>query len=119
MRMRLWALLLPFALAASVLEVAPHVFEIPQHVCPFCLLRPTALFIGYPLYGTIFVAITSALGAGIGTLLARSDASRAALNRFATKQMRREALAWGAALLLGAMPVARYVVIARGGSLFH
>ncbi len=110
---------LPFALAASVLEVAPHVFEIPQHVCPFCLLRPTALFIGYPLYGTIFVAITSALGAGIGALLARSEPSRAALSGFARERMRREALAWGAALLIGSLPVARYVIVARGASLFH
>jgi hypothetical protein len=110
---------LPFALAASVLEVAPHAFEIPQHVCPFCLLRASVLFIGYPLYGAIFVAITSALGAGIGALLARSDGSRAALKGFARERMRREALAWGMALLIGALPVARYAVIARGGSLFH
>jgi hypothetical protein len=31
---------LPFALGATVLEVAPHAFELPQHSCPFCLLPP-------------------------------------------------------------------------------
>jgi hypothetical protein len=110
---------LPFALAASVLEVAPHAFEIPQHVCPFCLLRPSVLFIGYPLYAAVFIAVTSGLGAGIGALVARSEASRAALSDFARREMRREALAWGTALLVGAMPVARYFLIAQGASLFH
>ena len=41
------------------------------------------------------------------------------MSEFAKSEMRREALAWGAALLIGAMPIARYLVIARGTSLFH
>ncbi len=56
----------PFALAASVLEVAPHAFELPQHVCPFCLLRASVLGIGYPLFGAILLAVTCGLGAGAG-----------------------------------------------------
>jgi hypothetical protein len=110
---------LPFALTASVLEVAPHAFEIPQHVCPFCLLRPNVLFLGYPLFGAIFVATTSALGAGIGALLARTEASRAALNDFAGGRMRRDAIAWSVAVLLGALPIARYMLVSGGASLFH
>src|SRR6185437_13206304 len=82
-------LALPFALAASVLEVAPHAFELPQHVCPFCLLRPSAWGLGYPLFGAIFLAVTWALGAGFGALLARSrDDARAAFEPFARERLR-------------------------------
>jgi hypothetical protein len=110
---------LPFALAAAVLEVAPHAFELPQHVCPFCLLRPMALGLGYPLFGAVFLAVTWALGAGGAALLAhgRADA-RAAFEPFARERLRRGAVAWAAALALGALPIARYAIVTGGASLF-
>ncbi len=111
-------LALPAALAASILEVAPHAFEVPQHVCPFCLLRPDVLAVGYPLYGALFVAVTSALGAGVSALLARGGAAREALAGFARVWLLRGAVAWGVALALGAAPVARYAIVSGGASLF-
>lgn len=108
----------PFAIAASVLEVAPHAFELPQHVCPFCLLRANVLGIGYPLFGAILLAVTLGLGAGVGALVSRTESSRSALAIFARERFRREALAWIAALVLGAIPVARYVLLSGGASLF-
>ena len=109
----------PFAIAASVLEVAPHAFELPQHVCPFCLLRASVLGIGYPLFGAILAAVVCALGAGIGAIVSRTDAARAALTGFARDRLRREALAWVAALVLGALPIARYALLSGGASLFQ
>lgn len=109
---------LPLALAASVLEVAPHAFEVPHHVCPFCLLRADVLAIGYPLFGALFVAAVSALGAGASALLARGEASRAALGPFARRALRRGAIAWGVALAVAVAPVARYAIVADGASLF-
>ncbi len=109
---------LPLALAAAVLEVAPHAFEVPQHVCAFCLLRPSVLALGYPLFGAILLAGTWALGAGLGTLLVSSDASRAALREFARDRFRREAVAWSVVLVLGMLPIARYAIISGGAPLF-
>jgi hypothetical protein len=111
-------LAVPFALAASVLEVAPHAFEIPQHVCPFCLLRPTVLGLGYPLFGAVLLAAVTGIGVGVGALLSRSTATRDALRPFATIRLRRQSAAWAAALLLGALPVVRYAWAAGGRSLF-
>jgi hypothetical protein len=110
---------LPFALAACVLVVAPHAFELPQHVCPFCLLRSSVLGIGYPLFGAILLAVTLGLGAGIGALVSRTHASRLALTGFAQERLRREALAWAAAFILAALPVARYALLSGGASLFQ
>jgi hypothetical protein len=110
---------LPFALAATVLEVAPHAFELPQHVCPFCLLRPTVLGLGYPLFGAILLAVTWGVGAALGAALSKSDAARSALAAFARDRFRREAVAWVAVVVLGVLPIARYAVSTGGASLFR
>jgi hypothetical protein len=109
---------LPPALAASVLEVAPHAFEVPTHHCPFCLLRADVLAIGYPLYGALFLAIVWAGGAAVSAALGHEPAARAALGDFAARRLRRGAAAWGCALVLGAAPVVRFLIVAGGASLF-
>ncbi|MDB4941812.1 MAG: putative rane protein [Labilithrix sp.] len=111
-------LTLPAAIGASVLEVAPHVFEIPQHVCPFCLLRADVYAIGYPLYGALFLATTWAVGAGVSALLARGEAASDALGPFARVAMRRGAWAWGFALIVAVLPIARFALVSGGASLF-
>jgi hypothetical protein len=110
---------LPFALAACVLEVAPYAFELPQHVCPFCLLRPSVLGLGYPLFGAVLLATISSLGTAIGALLARTQPARDALSGFARERLHREALAWLIVLVLGIAPVARYALVTGGLSLFQ
>jgi hypothetical protein len=109
---------LPFALAASVLEVAPHAFEIPTHVCPFCLLKPDVLGLGYPLYGALFVAVVWAMGSAASAGLARGSAAREALAAFASRRLRLGAALWLCAFLLGALPIVRYAVVGGGVSLF-
>lgn len=110
---------LPAAVAATVLEVAPHAFEVPNHVCPFCLLRGEALAMGYPLYGALFLAATWALGAAASALLARGVAANEALAPFASRALRRGALAWGIALGIAAVPVVRFSIVSGGASLFQ
>ena len=110
---------LPAALGASVLEVAPHAFETPHHVCPFCLLKSDVLALGYPLYGALFLGSIWAFGAGASALLARGSAAQAALEGFARHRLRRGAIAWAAALALGALPIARFAFLSGGASLFQ
>jgi hypothetical protein len=110
---------LPAAVAATVLEVAPHVFEVPHHVCPFCLLRSDVYAIGYPLYGALLLATIWSVGAGLSAVLARGAAAREALAPFARIGLRRGALAWGVALLFAVAPIARFAVVSGGASLFQ
>lgn len=112
-------LALPCALAACVLEVAPHAFETPHHVCPFCLLRPDVLGVGYPLFGAVFLASVWAMGAAASALIALGPAARAALPAFGRARLRRGAVAWGLALFIGALPVVRYAIVSGGASLFE
>lgn len=109
---------LPFAIAASVLEVAPHAFEAPHHTCPFCLLHADVLGIGYWLFGAMFLASVWSVGSAVGALMARGDAARKALSEFAPLALRKEAVAWAFVLALGATPVVRYAVVAHGAQLF-
>ncbi len=110
---------LPAAVAATVLQVAPHVFEVPQHVCPFCLLRSDAWAIGYPLYGALLLATFWGVGASVSALLARGSASREALVPFARAALRRGAWAWALALLISVVPVVRFALLSGGTSLFQ
>jgi hypothetical protein len=112
-------LALPFAIGAVVLEVAPHVYEVPEHLCPFCLFKGDAFFIGYPLFAAIFLATTWGLGAAAAALLCTGSHVRDAFPSFARSRMAREALAWGVALALGAAPVVLHVARAPGASLFR
>jgi hypothetical protein len=112
-------LALPAAVAASVLEVAPHAFEVPHHVCPFCLLRTDVLALGYPLYGALLLAGIWAIGAGLSAVLARGSASGDALAPFARRGLRRGALAWALALSIAVAPVARFAIVSGGASLFE
>ena len=113
-------LTLPVALAATVLEVAPHAFEVPTHVCPFCLLKPDVFAIGYPLFGALFLAASWAGGAAVSAVLSRSGgAASAALGVFAARRLRLGAMAWCFALVLGAAPVVRFAIVSGGASLFQ
>ena len=107
---------LPFALGAAVLEVAPHAFELPGHLCPFCLLRSDVYGIGYPLFGSIFLAVVWGAGAALGAVLVRAPTS--ALASFVRPRLRGQAIAWLVALAVGAFPVVRYALVTGGASLF-
>jgi len=109
----------PLALGAVTLEVAPHVYEVPQHLCPFCLFKADAYFIGYPLFGAIFLAVVWGLGAAAGALASSGVLAREAFPSFARSRMTRQALAWSFALVLGALPVVTYAVASPGASLFR
>jgi hypothetical protein len=108
----------PLAVGAIVLEVAPHAFELPQHACPFCLLRADVLGIGYPLFGSIFLAVVWTAGAAAAGLVAGGDGRVEPFVTFARTRLRRGSLAWLVALFLGVGPVLRYGIVSGGRSLF-
>ncbi|MGH7282348.1 MAG: hypothetical protein ACRELY_12540 [Polyangiaceae bacterium] len=111
-------LAMPLALAAAVLETAPYAFELPRHVCPFCLLKSDVLWVGYPLFGAILLAAMQGGGAMLSAVLARrltSDQRDAFFSPFARACLNREAIAWTIALVVGAAPVVRYHALFGGG----
>ena len=110
---------LPFAIGAVVLEVAPHVYDAPEHLCPFCLFRADAMFIGYPLFSSIFLATTWGLGAAMAAWFSSGPHARDAFPSFARSRMARGAVAWSIALVLGAAPVVLHAARSPGASLFR
>ncbi len=107
---------LPALVAAISITVAPHVYEVPHHRCPYCLLRADAWFIGYGLFGAALVGVSSAVALGLGSLLApRGEAD--VFGAFARRRGVRSAVALGVALSLGALPVVRYLAVSGGASL--
>jgi hypothetical protein len=109
----------PIAVGAVILEVAPHVYEVPEHLCPFCLFKADAYFIGYPLFGSVFLAATWGLGAAAAAIFADREHTRPVFPAFARSLLTRQAWAWGVALILGALPVGLYALSSPGASLFR
>jgi hypothetical protein len=111
--------ILPVAIAAVVLEVAPHVYQVPEHLCPFCLFKADAYFIGYPLFAAIFFAATWGLGGALAAGLSTGTHVREAFPAFARSCMARQAMAWTVVLVLGGAPVLLHAVTSPGASLFR
>jgi len=110
--------LLAFAamLPAVLLFVAPHAYETPQHLCPFCLLQGDVGFVGWPLFGALFAGLVLGLGSGMVELL-RRDAGEHALH--AERALGRwGGVAWLVCVLVAAAPVIRYAAVSGGASLF-
>jgi hypothetical protein len=57
-------LALPVALAGIVSFVSPHLYELPTHHCPFCLLQREYGYVGYPLYATLLGGAVTGMGVG-------------------------------------------------------
>lgn len=113
--------------AAVVWGVAPHAFETPHHLCPFCLLRFDVHAIGYPLFGALYLGVVWSVGAALGAWLSSAPSAaptesesewNLGLVPFARSRLRRSAVALGLALLLGAGPVVRYAWLSGGTLLF-
>jgi len=109
----------PLAVGAVILEVAPHVYEVPDHLCPFCLFKADAYFIVYPLFGAILLAGIWGLGASAAALVAKGEHARMAFPAFAQSRMIRQASAWAVALAIGALPIGLYALSSPGASLFR
>lgn len=50
---------------AVVTWVAPAYYQLPTHHCPFCLLAPNVNWVGYPIMGSLSLAVITGIGAGI------------------------------------------------------
>lgn len=111
--------MLPVAVGATVLEVAPHVYQVPEHLCPFCLLKADAYFIGYPLLAAIFLATTWGIGGALAAGLSTGPHARSVFPTFARSLMTRQAFAWTCALVLGSAPVLFDRIASPGASLFR
>jgi hypothetical protein len=106
------------ALPAIVWWTAPHAYETPAHLCPFCLLHADVLGIGWPLFAALFAGTVLGLSAGaVGALEARTgepDAARAMSARLGGAA----GVAWALALALAVLPVVRWAIVSGGAPLF-
>jgi hypothetical protein len=112
----LFALLL--GLAFSVFESAPHAFEVPQHTCPFCLLRADVFGLGYALFPALFFGFVWGISGYFTRICLRgAEDGGAAWATFASARLRKSAIAWACVLLLAGAPLLRYAWLT--GHLLH
>jgi hypothetical protein len=108
-----------FALPAIVGYVAPHVYETPHHLCPFCLLHlDDAGGLGWPLFAGLFAATITGVGLGVLEMQRGASEEPAEVSAFERRLGRASALLWLATVALGLAPVLRYAWVTGGASLF-
>jgi hypothetical protein len=98
--------------------VAPHAYESPHHLCPFCLLRSDALGLGWPLFAALFFGLLCGAALGLVATQRAASGAPAEADALARRLAGRAALAWTVALALGLAPIARYWLVTGGASLF-
>lgn len=45
--------------------ISLHIYEMPSHHCPFCILQKEYGYVGYPMYLLLFSGVVSGLGGGL------------------------------------------------------
>jgi len=55
----------PLTIAAIISFVCLYIYQLPNHHCPFCLLKGEYGYIGYPLYMSMFAATVTGLATGV------------------------------------------------------
>jgi hypothetical protein len=108
---------LPLGMAAVILMVAPYAFEVPQHHCPFCLLRGDVAYVGYPLFGAMLLGAIWLFGAAASAMLARAKV-KDAWAAFASSRLKRGAIAWAVCIAMCVVPIARWAIVSNGAPLF-
>lgn len=106
------------ALPAILGYVAPHAYESPHHLCPFCLLHADVGGLGWPLFGALFGA--AVLGAALGVVELQRRASEQPDEVVALERTLGgwAAVCWVATIALAVAPVIRWAVVSGGASLF-
>ncbi|KWT79581.1 hypothetical protein [Candidatus Magnetominusculus xianensis] len=64
------------SIASIVAFVSIYYYETPVHHCPFDILQKQYMFIGYPLYGSLFGGILFSLGAAVIEKFKKIDSIR-------------------------------------------
>ena len=93
--------------------VAPHAYETPRHLCPFCLLHADVGGVGWPLLGALFLGAAS--GVAILVVAAQGRAAPEAVREAIRRYGRLGALSWLLCALVASAPVLRYWWVAGGG----
>jgi hypothetical protein len=98
--------------------VAPHAYESPVHLCPFCLLDADGGYLGWPLYAALFAATSIGLAAGVGAVASTRVRERDAAWSVVSRSLGRMAFAWSLTLVVAIYPVAHFAIATHGASLF-
>lgn len=58
-------MMFPLTIAAIVSFICLYVYHLPNHHCPFCLLKGEYGYLGYPLYLSLFAATVTGVATGV------------------------------------------------------
>ncbi len=106
------------ALPAILGYVAPHAYESPHHLCPFCLLHADVWGIGWPLFAFLFAAAITGVAIGVVESQRKASGEPDPLDALERQLGGWSAACWILTISLAAAPVVRYAALTGGASLF-
>jgi hypothetical protein len=83
--------------------ISPYIYGLPFHHCPFCLFKSEFYYIGYPLYGSLFISTFSGIMIGVFEKLKEVD--RKLIESFKKKYFNMSILWWIIFLFISASPI--------------
>jgi len=111
--------LAPVAVLPAILGVvAPYALATPGHLCPFCLFHAQGGYVGWPLFGAMFVGSVAGLGSGLVEWNRRGAGADGPADAMERTLGQWSALAWALAALAGLFPVVRYLLRSGGIAVF-
>lgn len=106
------------ALPAILWIVAPHVYETPHHLCPFCLLHAEAGGIGWALFAALFLAAVTGVALGIVETQRAASGQNEVVGALQRRLGTWAAAGWMLTIVIAAAPIVRYALLTGGASLF-
>ncbi|MCG6553524.1 MAG: hypothetical protein L7F77_14470 [Candidatus Magnetominusculus sp. LBB02] len=73
------------ALASIISFVSIYYYETPVHHCPFDILQGQYMFVGYPLYGSLFGGVLFAAGAAVAEPFRKINSLKTAVDQMQRK----------------------------------
>jgi hypothetical protein len=64
-----WLSFYVLSIVVITVVVSPYVYGMPHHRCPFDLIQPPYLWLGYPLYIALHIGVLAGLGASVSAFV--------------------------------------------------
>lgn len=96
---------LPAVIAGTIAWVSPYVYELPDHHCPFCLLRAESGSLGWPLWVALLAGVVAGVGAGVVHPLRRIPSLAEEAPRLERRLARSSAVAFAVVLAVVAWAI--------------
>jgi len=106
----LWGLFFFLALAVITSILSCYIYSLPNHRCPFCILKPEYHYIGYGIYVTLIGGAFFGVTTGLAAFLGRNPELAEAAGRYRRLALRLSLICLAVFTFLTSYDYLRYLI---------